>query len=283
MEKKYTIIHLSDLHYSFPEWKITNLTNKRSFGLTNEIILKKSYRYNEQRKKLLKSIAEKEWDLLCITGDFSNLSYAKEFQKAKSQIEYYFGNREIIVLAGNHDRYIKKTTREEHFESYFKKYIVFNWNSKKEYSIHTRKIFKNFLLVFFDMAVPRPWFSARGALSHNFFQEYQQKICKSELTTTHKIGFGHYPVFMPAGKKPKFWRSFKHHKKLASCMLKDNFHVYCHGHIHHSWQTLIQFKENSIWSLNGGGVILNKNTQNQFYNKIVLHPNGKIVITPLFY
>ena len=90
MEKKYTIIHLSDLHYSFPEWKITNLTNKRSFGLTNEIILKKSYRYNEQRKKLLKSIAEKEWDLLCITGDFSNLSYAKEFQKAKSQIEYYF-------------------------------------------------------------------------------------------------------------------------------------------------------------------------------------------------
>ncbi len=283
MEKSYIIIHLSDLHYSFPKLQMADLRGKRFLGLVNETLIKKSYRYNLQRERLLKSIAEKEWDLLCITGDFSNLSYKKEFQKAREQLDYYFGGREIVVLAGNHDRYTKKVTFEENFETHFKKYIIFNWSQKKDYSIHIKEILDRFLLVFFDMAVPRPWFSSRGVLSSNFFQEYQQKIRNSKNLNKEKIGFGHYPVFIPTGKKNRFWRRLKQGKKLASYMLDDSFLAYCHGHIHYSWQEMIQMQGKSVWSLNSGGIILGRQQRNQFYNRIALYPNGEIVTTPLFY
>ena len=101
MSKSYSIIHLSDLHYSIPKFRVADLRSKRFLGLINETLIRKSYHYNLQREQLFKNIAEKEWDLLCITGDFSNLSHKKEFQKAKSQLELNFGGREIVVLAGN--------------------------------------------------------------------------------------------------------------------------------------------------------------------------------------
>ena len=185
MSKSYSIIHLSDLHYSIPKFRVADLRSKRFLGLINETLIRKSYHYNLQREQLFKNIAEKEWDLLCITGDFSNLSHKKEFQKAKSQLELYFGGREIVVLAGNHDRYTKKATHEELFETYFKEYIIFNWSKKKEYSIHTKTILDKFLLVFFDMSVPRPWFSSRGSLSPSFFQEYQENRHKIKKVLVH--------------------------------------------------------------------------------------------------
>ena len=37
MKKSYTIIHLSDLHYSFPELGVEDLQNKRILGVANEI------------------------------------------------------------------------------------------------------------------------------------------------------------------------------------------------------------------------------------------------------
>ncbi len=283
MSNTYSIIHLSDLHYSVPKLKIADLHNKRTIGVINERFIKKSYGRDQQRERLLKNIAEKEWDLLCITGDFSNLSYEKEFQKAKSQLELYFGGREIVVLAGNHDRYIKKAAREELFEQYFKEYIIFNWSKKKEYSIHTKTILDKFLLVFFDMSVPRPWFSSRGSLSPNFFKEYQQKIRTPENKHKEKIGFGHYPLFIPDGKREKFWRKLTQAKKLASFLLEDSFLAYCHGHIHYSWQEIVETRGNSIWSLNSGGGVLSRQKRSQFYNHLMLHSNGKILVRPLFY
>ena len=131
--------------------------------------------------------------------------------------------------------------------------------------------------------VPRPWFSSRGSLSPSFFQEYQQKIRTSENRHKIKIGFGHYPLFIPAGKKDNFWRRLKQGKKLASYLLEDSFLAYCHGHIHYSWQEMIQIQKSFIWSLNSGGAVLGRKKQNQFYSRLMLHSNGKILITPLFY
>ena len=283
MSKNYNIIHLSDLHYSFPKLHAADLRSKRFLGLINEILIKKSYHYNHQREQLFKNIAEKEWDLLCITGDFSNLSCRKEFQKASQQLEHYFGDRKIVVLAGNHDRYTKRVTRKEYFEYYFEKHIVFNWEKRQVHSVHVKEVLDNFLLVFFDMAVPRPWYSSRGTLTPNFFKEYQQKIRNSKNRKKKKIGFGHYPLFIPTGTKDRFWRRLNHGKKLASYILEDSFLAYCHGHIHSSWQEMIQIQKNSIWSLNSGGVVLGRKKHNQFYNRIILYSNGVIKITPLFY
>ena len=198
------IIHLSDLHYSFPIIACSRFTQQTFSRIENEILIKKSYHYNHQREQLFKNIAEKEWDLLCITGDFSNLSCRKEFQKAsqyklhpilqhklslmrkKKQLEHYFGGRKIVVLAGNHDRYTKRVTRKEYFEYYFEKHIVFNWEKRQVHSVHVKEVLDNFLLVFFDMAVPRPWYSSRGTLTPNFFKEYQQKIRCTQKTEKKK-------------------------------------------------------------------------------------------------
>ena len=64
MSKNYNIIHLSDLHYSFPKLHAADLRSKRFLGLINEILIKKSYHYNPANTKLIneifKNIAEKE-------------------------------------------------------------------------------------------------------------------------------------------------------------------------------------------------------------------------------
>lgn len=282
MKNSFTISHLSDLHYSIPSLNFKDCFNKRVLGYLNEVFKRKNYSLDKEREKILQKLAKTATDLFCITGDFSTLSYAVEFKKAQEQIYNILSKKKIITISGNHDRYLKSVTKQEKFENYFKETTPFSWSKRKQKSIHSVTIFNKFLLVFFDMSVPQIWFSSRGRLSSNFFEEYYQLIRKKSNCSKIKIGFGHYPLLLPNNQKNPFLRRLKNYKKLSKLLLEDSFFAYCHGHIHQSWKSKIQIKDKSIWDINSAGIVVNKDSKNRCYHQITLYKEGKVDISQIF-
>ena len=277
----FSLVHFSDLHYSNPKLQKKDIFNKRILGYWNEA-LKKKYLNNAKRKifyeKLVIYLSKNTCDLIIITGDFSNLSLNEEFSQAKKDIKFFFPNQKIITLAGNHDRYLKKTAKEERFEKYFGEYCLFHWIQREHKSIHTINIANKFQLVFFDMAVPNI-LSARGRLSKNFFTEYKQKILPKQ--SFQRIGFGHYPIGLSSEQKEIFYRRLKNTKKLEKQLMEDNFIAYFHGHIHKNWVRNFTLNNHSMQCVNTAGVILDKNSKVSFCHKMDLFNNGDWNIEPI--
>ena len=280
MTKYFDIIHISDLHYSCPAFQFKDIFNKRALGYLNEKFRRKSYQLDFRREQLLKAIAKKDYDLLCITGDLSSLSYRTEFAKAQTQLDKFLAKDNRIIIPGNHDRYLKSTTKKEIFESYFKKHTPFSWRNRKHQSIYTKTILGKFLLVFFDMAMPQ-YFSSRSILKAHFFSEYKKIIRSSENISKIKIGFGHYPLFLDTNQKESYWRKLQGAEKLANLLLEDSFIAYCHGHIHQNWQNKIKNGSNHLWAINSGGAILDNQPESRLYNKLKLYSSGKVEVKQL--
>jgi predicted MPP superfamily phosphohydrolase len=277
-KKIFSLIHISDLHYSAPKLQKKDILNKRLLGYWNEAIRKK-YLNNARRKaffeKLAIYLAQKRCDLLVITGDFSNLALNEEFQQAKQEIKFFFPNQEIIALAGNHDRYLRTITKEERFEKYFGEYCPFAWKTREKKSVHTIEVENQFQLVFFDMAVPNI-LSARGKLSDNFFQEYQKKIEHS--SSLKKIGFGHYPLGLPADQKERYFRRLHQTKKLENQIIKDKFVAYFHGHIHKNWIRTFKKEGHNLCCVSTGGTITKTGC---FCHKMDMFSDGSWNIEPI--
>ena len=247
--------------------------NKRVLGYWNEL-RKKKYRAKNERRNFFKKISyhlkSQPCDLLIITGDFSNLSLHSEFQLAKEELQFFLGKQRLILFAGNHDRYLKKTTKEERFEKYFAEYCPFSWKTREQKSIHTIELEK-FQLVFFDMAEPN-FLTSRGRLAKNFFNEFKEKIEGSPFI---KLGFGHYPLGLT--EKESFWRKLKGAEKLEQLLMKEKFLAYFHGHIHQNWIKTFSMNGHSMKCINSGGAIFGKEYPLSFH-KIELFSDGSFKV-----
>ena len=283
MKKIFSFIHISDLHYSCPKLQKKDLLNKRLLGYWNETI-KKKYLINARRKDFFQNLAtyieQQGCDLLVITGDLSNLAFDEEFQQAKKEIKYYFFKQKTIIIAGNHDRYLKKITDEERFEKYFSENSPFSWSKREQKSIHTIEIANKFQLVFFDMAVPNI-LSARGKLSKNFFDEYHQKI-KSD-SSYQKIGFGHYPLGLADSKKEAYFRRLSKTKKLEKLLMKDKFVAYFHGHIHENWIRNFTLANHTMSCVNSGGSVLDRKMKFPSCHQMEIFSDGAWKINPILH
>ena len=106
--QSFTLAHLSDPHHScMADIKARQLFNKRLYGYLRW----KLHRGAEHQDKVLEAmnndLIKTRPDHIAITGDLTHLSLPLEFQKAEAWLRSLGSAKQVTVIPGNHDAYVK--------------------------------------------------------------------------------------------------------------------------------------------------------------------------------
>ncbi len=113
------ILHISDLHLPALLNPLT-LRKKSLIGYANFYLRRRSKHLLNDH--LISAIREIQYDICILSGDLTNVSHPKEFEEGKKFLKPILDER-LFMIPGNHDRYTKKSIKEDLFENYFGDYM----------------------------------------------------------------------------------------------------------------------------------------------------------------
>lgn len=225
----FRIAHLSDVH----AWKLTlnpaRLMSKRAVGMA-ALMLGRARRFRLERfEQLVQKVESIRPDHVLITGDLTTTAMPEEFEHAAAVLGPLLHSAELAtVIPGNHDRYTGASARGRHFERTFGRFgggPDFPW---------LRFVADRTAVLGLDPT--RPALSARGRLPAG------QLAAASALWEEHRhevdrlIVACHYPVDAPAGLRDDLeWKRLEDSRPLVEWLTTLGPHLYCCGHVHHSW------------------------------------------------
>ncbi len=102
----FTLAHLSDLHLaSRPHgWQ---LLSKRGLGYINWLRKREKVHRPEVLDAITGDLKTQSFDHIAVTGDLVNFSLAEEYVRARSWLETLGHPRDVTVMPGNHDVYVR--------------------------------------------------------------------------------------------------------------------------------------------------------------------------------
>jgi 3',5'-cyclic AMP phosphodiesterase CpdA len=102
----FTLAHLSDLHMALrPQG--TQLLSKRGLGLINWQRKRGAIHRPDVLDALTRDIKARSFDHIAVTGDLVNFSLPDEYRRARTWLEALGSPRDITVVPGNHDVYVR--------------------------------------------------------------------------------------------------------------------------------------------------------------------------------
>jgi len=222
-------MHISDLHFHRLPRNPAAYLSKRLLGGLNLALSRHKQFPIERVQALVKRLDEMAWDYLVITGDLTQLGTEREFALAHQTLAPLLarGPERVIVMPGNHDRYVREVPGAGAFEHHFGAFAPVD-------GVGFHQLDATWHLAAWDSAAPAPWFSAAGRVPSHVLDATAEWM--GTLPNQAKvIVANHYPVF--------FYRGFHY---IASHDLKNQIQVrkwlrthpvslYLHGHIHRNW------------------------------------------------
>src|SRR5688572_7075116 len=110
MTDTFTLAHLSDPHLPpLPAARLRDLTGKRALGYLNWTRNRHKYHRREVLDALVADMQAQRPDHIAVTGDLVNLALEAEFTPAQAWLESVGTPREVTVVPGNHDAYVRAT------------------------------------------------------------------------------------------------------------------------------------------------------------------------------
>src|SRR5258705_4488117 len=104
----FTLAHLSDPHLAPLPWpRPLELFSKRGLGYINWWRKRRLIHRPEMLRDIVADLAAHAPDHVAVTGDLVNLSLRNEFSPARDWLQSLGGTREITVVPGNHDAYVR--------------------------------------------------------------------------------------------------------------------------------------------------------------------------------
>lgn len=254
MKQPITLVHASDLHFTQAMDLKTFLRhnrfklNKRQIGWLNFMLRRRHHFPEEIKQKIIKKISEIDYDYLIISGDLTTFSLKVEFENALARLDPLIRKGNVILVPGNHDRYIKEKEGDS-----FTTFFGDRWSNQEKIRRLQPGLFdieETLLLLNLDMAVPRSMFSSRGKVSVDLdkYKEYINGVSPERT----KIAIGHYPAFLPPKEFEGALHALSKRKIFERFLLDCDFQLYLHGHIHKSWHHK-PLEDRSLIVINSGG------------------------------
>lgn len=109
----YRIAHISDVHLPpLPEPGIRGLMSKRIFGYLSWSRNRKYDHVHKVLSALKNDLEDVAADQICITGDLTNIALPAEFINVAAWLETLGLHREISLIPGNHDAYVRGALKQ---------------------------------------------------------------------------------------------------------------------------------------------------------------------------
>jgi 3',5'-cyclic AMP phosphodiesterase CpdA len=104
----FTLAHLSDWHLA-AQPRLAELAGKRGLGLINWHRHRKNVHRPDVLDATVRDLKTCAFDHIAVTGDLVNFSLADEYKRARGWLETLGPPRDVTVVPGNHDVYVRGT------------------------------------------------------------------------------------------------------------------------------------------------------------------------------
>ncbi len=182
MGNRFRIVHFTDMHLSrIEEIRFDQLFSKRLIGFLNLRFRRSKEHDNMLARKAAECALGLNPDHVLITGDLVNLALPVEYKEVVEWLKIFgLSPREITVLPGNHDAYIKKVWPDGPFSNNLNSYYRSDsgWKSDGEFPVVRDR--GDVRIIGCSTAVPSPPFVAWGKLGSRQIDRIKKALDEAE-------------------------------------------------------------------------------------------------------
>jgi 3',5'-cyclic AMP phosphodiesterase CpdA len=218
----FTLAHLSDPHLApLPRPRLLELVGKRATGYVNWRRKRHLVHRSDVLARIVADLKQQAHDHIAVTGDLVNIALAAEFKPARTFLESLGLAREVTLVPGNHDAYVRSGIR----------YSNLHWT---EYMRGDDEIAFPFLrrrgplaLIGLSSAVPTAPFMATGRLGGEQIARLGELL--EHCAGSFRVVLIHHP---PASKPSRRFKRLLDGADLRAALARHGAELVIHGHDH---------------------------------------------------
>ena len=217
----FTLAHLSDLHMASPP-PLAALASKRGLGFINWQRKRKRIHRPEVLDAITRDVKAQSFDHIAVTGDLVNLSLPDEYARARSWLETLGNARDVTVVPGNHDVYVRGA--EPYPAEFWGDYMRGDDGLQRFPFLRRRG---NVALIALSSGLPSGPFMATGRLGNRQLSRLVELL--DQTRDAFRIVLIHHP---PIGPLRRYFRRLTDAAALRGLLAAKGAELLLHGHDH---------------------------------------------------
>jgi 3',5'-cyclic AMP phosphodiesterase CpdA len=218
----FVLAHLSDPHLApLPRPRLLELLGKRATGYVNWRRKRRLVHRSDVLARIVADLKQQAPDHIAVTGDLVNIALAAEFKPARAFLESLGSARDVTLVPGNHDAYVRSGIR----------YSTLHWT---EYMRGDNEIGFPFLrrrgplaLVGLSSGVPTAPFMATGWLGREQIMQFGELL--ERCAGSFRVVLIHHP---PVSKPSRRFKRLLDGADFRAALARHGAELVIHGHDH---------------------------------------------------
>jgi 3',5'-cyclic AMP phosphodiesterase CpdA len=222
----FVLAHLSDPHLApLPQPRWSELMGKRITGYAHWRTSRYLVHRSEVLARVVADLKAKNPDHIAVTGDLVNISAGAEYAPARAWLESLGGPRDVTLVPGNHDIYVRGAADEPH--SYWGDYMRGDDGAKVTFPFLRRR--GQLALIGLSSAVPTAPFMATGRLGEKQIARLMELLDRCRFEQLFRIVLVHHA---PVSIRHRHLRRLTDAAKFCDALARCGAELVIHGHDH---------------------------------------------------
>jgi 3',5'-cyclic AMP phosphodiesterase CpdA len=239
----FTLAHLSDPHIScMTDITVQDLMSKRLFGYLSWKLRREAEHGEIVLSALQTDLAQTKPLHIAVTGDLTHLSMPAEFQKAKNWLRSLGSPKQVTVIPGNHDTYVKTVWHQTmaHWTDYM---LSDDPRMGDHHAKNTDNIFPSLrtrgriAIIGVCTAQPSAPHLAVGTIGGRQLQNLETILTQTAQRQFYRVVLIHHP---PAPATVSWRKRLTDAAALRSLLAHCGAELILHGHTHQNFQSFLQ-------------------------------------------
>jgi 3',5'-cyclic AMP phosphodiesterase CpdA len=222
----FVLAHLSDPHLGpLPKPLLSELMGKRATGYFNWRRRRHLRHRADVLARIIADLATQAPDHIALTGDLVNISLAGEYAPARAWLHSLAPPRDLTVVPGNHDIYMRATARDAqlHWGDYMR------GDDADEVSFPFLRRRGSLALIGLSSALPTAAFMATGRLGAAQLARLPELLERSAGEGRFRVVLIHHP---PLSKPHRRFKRLIDGADLRAMLARHGAELVLHGHDH---------------------------------------------------
>jgi 3',5'-cyclic AMP phosphodiesterase CpdA len=218
----FLLAHLSDPHLApLPRPRVLELVGKRATGYVNWRRKRQLVHRSDVLGRIVADLKQQAPDHIAVTGDLVNIAIAAEFKPARGFLESLGSAREVTLVPGNHDAYVRSGIgySELHWDAYMR------GDDGGSFPFLRRR--GPLALIGLSSAVPTAPFMATGRLGAEQITRLGELL--ERCAGSFRVVMIHHP---PASKPSRRFKRLLDGPAFRAVLARHGAELVIHGHDH---------------------------------------------------
>src|ERR1700716_1390022 len=218
----FLLAHLSDPHLApLPRPRVLELVGKRATGYVNWRRKRQLVHRGDVRGRIVAALKQQAPDHIAVTGDLVNIAIAAEFKPARGFLESLGSAREVTLVPGNHDAYVRSGIgySQLHWDAYMR------GDDGGSFPFLRRR--GPLALIGLSSAVPTAPFMATGRLGAEQITRLGELL--ERCAGSFRVVMIHHP---PASKPSRRFKRLLDGAAFRAALARHGAELVIHGHDH---------------------------------------------------